>query len=157
MCVHCVVHKNNLAIWSLFNLTFIVRIESFMMNFHGYFNHLPKWSLEFQKLVQIMEINGNNIMKKVKTMWMLMLDPLKKIMEKYCVLLPMIQFDSNSTQVAKVKQNLNGFCEFIWSCLWFSRLETWMQSGIYLWIAWSTVKANFEWFKKKNCEWFMML
>lgn len=27
------------------------------MNFHGYFNHLPKWSSEFQKLVQIMEIN----------------------------------------------------------------------------------------------------
>jgi hypothetical protein len=33
-----------------------------MMNFHGYFNHLPKWSLEFQKIVQILEINGNNIM-----------------------------------------------------------------------------------------------
>jgi hypothetical protein len=32
----------------------------------------------------------------------------------------MIQSNSNSTQVAKVKQNLNGFCEFIWSCLWFS-------------------------------------
>jgi hypothetical protein len=48
---------------------------------------------------------------------MSMLDPLKKIMAKYDMLLAMIQSNSNSTQVAKVKQNLNGFCEFIWSCL----------------------------------------
>jgi hypothetical protein len=54
-----------------------------MMNFHGYFNHLPKRSLKFQKLVQILEIDGNNIMKNVKTIWMSMLDPLKKIMAKY--------------------------------------------------------------------------
>lgn len=81
---------------------------------------MPKRSLEFQKLVQILEIDGNNIMKNIKTMWMSMLDPLKKIMAKYDMLLAMIQSNSNSTQVAKVKQNLNGFCEFIWSCLWFS-------------------------------------
>jgi hypothetical protein len=51
---------------------------------------------------------------------MSMLDPLKKIMEKYDMLLAMIQSNSNSTQVAKVKQNLNVFCEFIWSCLRFN-------------------------------------
>lgn len=68
-----------------------------MMNFHGYFNHSPKRSLEFQKLVQILEIDGNNIMKNVKTMWMSMLEPLKKIMEKYDMLLAMIQSNSNST------------------------------------------------------------
>jgi hypothetical protein len=64
-----------------------------MMNFHGYFNHSPKRSLEFQNL----EIDSNNIMKNVKTMWMWMLNPLKKIMEKYDMLFAMIQSNSNST------------------------------------------------------------
>ncbi len=70
---------------------------------------------------------------------------------KYDMLLAMIQSDSNSTQVAKVKQNLNGFVNY-WVVCDLIHLETWMQSGVYLWIVWSMVEAKFEWFLKKFVE-----
>ncbi len=102
MNVHCVVHKTNLAVQSLANLVFITQIKMFMQNMCGYFNHSPKWHLEFQKLVQVLDTKGNKIMKNVKTRWMSMLEPLKWIMAKYHHLFAMMQINSNYIQVAKV-------------------------------------------------------
>ncbi len=42
MCVHCVVHHTNLGMQSLGDLTLIAKIEGFMLNMYGYFNHSPK-------------------------------------------------------------------------------------------------------------------
>jgi hypothetical protein len=46
------------VVQSLFNLTFIAHIEAFMVNLYCYFNHSPKWHLEFKKLATIMEIKA---------------------------------------------------------------------------------------------------
>jgi hypothetical protein len=78
--VHYVAHYINLAGQSLGYLTFIAKIERYMLNTYGYFNHSPKRHLQFQKLAQTLETKGNKILKNVKTKWMSMLDPLKKIM-----------------------------------------------------------------------------
>jgi hypothetical protein len=72
-----------------------------MGNLHSYFSCSPKWHLEFQKLVA-METNGNKIFKNVKTFWMSMLDPLRRIMVKYKPLFTIMQVDQISTQMAKV-------------------------------------------------------
>jgi len=69
---------------------------------YGYFSHSPKRHLEFQRLAQTLETKGNKILKNVKTRWMSMLNPLKKIMAKYCPLLTVMQVDYSTMHVAKV-------------------------------------------------------
>jgi hypothetical protein len=64
---HCVAHRANLTLQSLYDLIFIARLDSFVTNFYGYFNHSPKRHLEFQRLVHILETIGNKILKIVKT------------------------------------------------------------------------------------------
>ncbi len=73
-----------------------------MLNMYGYFNHSPKRHLEFQRLAQTLETKGNKILKNVKTRWMSMLDPLKRIMAKYHPLFTMMQADNFTIHVAKV-------------------------------------------------------
>jgi hypothetical protein len=62
------------------DLIVVAKIEGFMLNMYDYFNHSPKKNLEFQKLAQTLKTKGNKILKNVKTRWMSMLDPLKRIM-----------------------------------------------------------------------------
>jgi hypothetical protein len=73
-----------------------------MLNMYGYFNHSPKRHLEFQRLAQTLKTKGNKIIKNVKTRWMSMLDPLKRIMAKYHPLLVVTQVDYSIIHVTKV-------------------------------------------------------
>jgi hypothetical protein len=84
------------------NLTLIIKIEGFFKNMYGYFSHSPKRHLEFQRLAQILKTKGNKIFKNVKTRWMSMLDPLKRIIVEYRPLLGMMQVDYSTVHVAKV-------------------------------------------------------
>jgi len=68
---------------SLSNLIFFYYFDVFMTNLHSYFSHSPKCHLKFQKLDAIAETNGNKILKNMKTQWMSMLDPLKRIIVVY--------------------------------------------------------------------------
>jgi hypothetical protein len=65
MGVHCIAHRINLAMQPLSNLTFFFGLDVFMTNLHSYFSHSPKCHLKFQKLVVIIETNGNKILKNV--------------------------------------------------------------------------------------------
>jgi hypothetical protein len=87
MGVHCIAHRANLVVQSLFDLIFIARLESFMTSLYGYFNHSPKRHLECQRLAQTLEATKNKILKIVKIRWMSMLEPLKRIMAKHHPLL----------------------------------------------------------------------
>ncbi len=88
MGVHHVVHRTTFGdLKSPSDLTFIVRIEVFMMNMYGYFNHSPKRHLKIYKLTQILKMMRNKKFKNVKTRWMSMLEPFKNIMVKYHILL----------------------------------------------------------------------
>jgi hypothetical protein len=84
------------------NLTFIIKIEGFILNMYGYFSHSPKSHLEFHRLAETLETKGNKIFKNVKTRWMSMLDPLKRIMTEYPPLLVVMQVDYSTIHVAKV-------------------------------------------------------
>jgi hypothetical protein len=84
------------------NLTLIIKIEDFFLNMYGHFSHSPKRHLEFQRLAQTLETKENKIFKNVKTRWMSMLDPLKRIMTKYCLLLVIMQANYSTIHVAKV-------------------------------------------------------
>jgi hypothetical protein len=58
--------------------------------------------LEFQRFFQTLETKGNKILKNVKTRWMSMLDPLKKITAEYRPLLRVMQVGYFIVHVAKV-------------------------------------------------------
>ncbi len=73
-----------------------------MLNMYGYFNHSPTRHLEFQILAQTLKTKGKKIFKNVKTKWMSMFNPLKKIMAKYHPLLTMMQANNSTIHVAKV-------------------------------------------------------
>jgi hypothetical protein len=82
---------NQFGSLSLVDLTFIAWIEMFMHNMYGYFNHSPKWHLDFWKLVQILDTKKNNIMENMKTKWMSILELLKRILMEYCPLFVMME------------------------------------------------------------------
>jgi hypothetical protein len=84
------------------DLTIIAKIKGFMLNMYGYFNHSPKRHMQFQILAQTLETKGNKIIKNVKTRWMSILDPLKRIMAKHHPLLEVMQANHSIVHVAKV-------------------------------------------------------
>jgi hypothetical protein len=53
----------------------------------AYFSLSPKKHLEFQKFADIVEIEGLNMLRNVKTCWILVLEPLRKIMGEYKTLI----------------------------------------------------------------------
>jgi hypothetical protein len=54
---------------------------------HAYFSHSPKWHLESQKLADIVETEGFIMLRNVKTRWISLLEPLRRIMDEYKTLI----------------------------------------------------------------------
>lgn len=52
-----------------------------------YFSHSPKRHLEFQKLADLMETEGRRMLRNVKTQWLSLLEPLKRVMGEYKTLI----------------------------------------------------------------------
>jgi hypothetical protein len=101
MGVHCVAHYINLVVQSLSNLTLFAQLKVFMENLHSYFS-LSKITFRISKIYCYHGNQGNKIFKNVKTHFMSMFDPLKRIMANYKPLLVIMQADQISTQMAKV-------------------------------------------------------
>jgi hypothetical protein len=102
-----VVHKCNLAFKTLFTLGIISSIENLLQNCHAYFAHSPKRHLKFIKLIDMMETKGFKMFKNVKTRWIFLLDPLRRILLKYKPLLAKMFMDSNNNQVVRITSTLN--------------------------------------------------
>ena len=79
--IHCMVHRTNLAVEPLSNLPIVGKIESLCQAMFSYFSQSPKHHLQFQKLAELVETDGLYMLRNVKTRWLSLLDPLKRIME----------------------------------------------------------------------------
>ncbi len=66
----------------------------------------PFKHLEFSKLAEIMETQSNKVLKNVKTRWILMLEPTKRVMSEYRTLVVKMAFDSTNNNFAKVNFEL---------------------------------------------------
>jgi hypothetical protein len=55
----------------------VSKLEDLLQSLYGYFFNSPKQHLEFQKLVEIVEIKGLKVFQNVKTRWINMLTLLK--------------------------------------------------------------------------------
>ncbi len=94
--VHCIPHDTN-----PFNLPLNSCIKNLLQCLYGYFNHSPKKHLEFTKLVEIMEIEGNKILWNIKTRWISMINLVKCGLFKYCILLMKMALDALIVPFAK--------------------------------------------------------
>jgi len=78
--VHCMSHRVDLALKTLSNLPVVSNVEGLLQVTHGYFSHSSKRHHEFTKLAALMEKKGNKILKQVKTRWISLLKPAKRIL-----------------------------------------------------------------------------
>ncbi len=91
-------HYINLVIQTLLRLLLVVRIENFVQCLYFYFTHSPKRHLEFIKITKLMATKGNKIFRNVKTRWISMLSPAKRVMVEYKTILVKMTLDNPTNQ-----------------------------------------------------------
>jgi hypothetical protein len=107
--MHCMAHRSNLAVQCLLDLEMVSRIEILLAALHMYFSKSPKRHLELQKLVELLETKDRKILQNVKTRWISMLSPLKRVLSEYHTLLVKMysdQFVKPVIPAAKVNYEL---------------------------------------------------
>jgi hypothetical protein len=60
-----------------------------------FFLHSPNKFLKFQKLANLINIKGNKLLRKVKTQWISMLSPTKRVYVEYCPLIIKMHYESS--------------------------------------------------------------
>jgi hypothetical protein len=78
--VHCMAHFINLVVQILRSL--VKKIESLISSIYNYFIHSPKCHLEVIKLAKLLDCKGNKFLKNIKTQWILMLSPSKRVLNE---------------------------------------------------------------------------
>ena len=92
--IHCMAHRTNLAVQALSNLPVVAKIEALCQAMFSYFSHSPKRHLQFQRLTELVETEGRHMLRNVKTRWLSLLDPLKRVMGEYKALVATMCEDS---------------------------------------------------------------
>jgi hypothetical protein len=104
--VHCVSHRTNLAVKELSQLPVIQKIENILHVLHKYFARSPKRHIEFTKLTEVMETKDLKILRDVKTRWLSMVSPLKRVMSEYRTLIQKMQEDSKDATTPHASREL---------------------------------------------------
>jgi hypothetical protein len=107
--MHCMSHRTNLTIQTLSQVPLVMRIEELLQSLYSFFSHSPKQNQELADLANIVETAGQRILINVKIRWISCLEPVKRVMSKYKVLVLKMHLDSQS--LATTKANLNLLCE----------------------------------------------
>jgi hypothetical protein len=76
-------HQCNLVLQALSSLTFIVKIEGLFSSMYTYYNQSLKKHLECTKLVEVIDSKGLKILKNIRTQWISMLAPSKRLVDEY--------------------------------------------------------------------------
>jgi hypothetical protein len=109
--IHCVSHHTNLIVQTLSRLPFVFRIESLLQSLYMFFLHSPKKHIKFTNLAQLLHTKRNKKIKKIKTKWISMLSPTKRVMLKYRYLLVKMAKDCVEILVAQI--NFDFMCEIV--------------------------------------------
>jgi hypothetical protein len=76
---------------------------------HSYFNSPPKQYFEFIKLIEVVETSGHKILGNVKTKWIYLLEPMKRVLSKYKTLI--VKMSNKAGEESKVAQKLSSLCD----------------------------------------------
>jgi hypothetical protein len=85
--MHCMAHRTNLAVEPLSNLPVVSKLETLCQELYTYFSMSAKKHLEFQRLADIVETEGLRMLRNVKTRWISLLEPLRRVMGEYKTLI----------------------------------------------------------------------
>jgi hypothetical protein len=107
--VHCMAHRTNLIVVMLSSLRLVSKVESLLVGMYNHFAHNPKQHLEFCKLSKILESKGNKLLKKIKTQWISMLSPCKRIFAEYKLLV--VKMHENNDHIENAKNNYELLCD----------------------------------------------
>jgi hypothetical protein len=99
--VHCMAHRMNLVIETLSLYPLVSNIEGLLASLHTYFSGRPKKCVELVKLAGIMETKGLKMLKYIKTRWVSMLSPCKRVLSEYRTLVVKMGLDMNTCSAAK--------------------------------------------------------
>ena len=94
-------HRMSLIIETLSLYLLVSNIEGLLASLHTYFNGRPKRCVELVKLIDIMETKGLKMLKCVKTRWIIMLSPCKRVFSEYRTLVVKMGLDINTCSAAK--------------------------------------------------------
>jgi hypothetical protein len=109
MGVHYMSHRTNLAVQALSNLPMVTKIESLLQSLHSYFTSSPKRHLEFTKLAEIVETSGLKMLPTVRTRWISMFEPLKRVLSEYKTLI--VKMSKDAIEESKAIHNLMLLCD----------------------------------------------
>jgi hypothetical protein len=109
MSVHDVAHRTNHAVLSLNGLPMVKKLETLCNSLHVYFTKSPKQFLEFSKLAEVVETSGLKILGNVKTRWISLLEPMKRVLSEYKILI--VKMNNDTGEESKVVQNLSSLCD----------------------------------------------
>jgi hypothetical protein len=76
-------------------------IEKLLKKLHSYFSKSPKRHLELEKLLELMVSKGGKILNNMKTRWISMLSPMRRVLSEYRVLLVKMYGDMLAKLVIK--------------------------------------------------------
>ena len=85
--MHYVAHRTDLVVKVLSELSMISTIKKLLKKLHSYFSKSPKRHLELEKLLEPLHLKSRKILNNVKTRWISMLTPLKRVLYEYRVLI----------------------------------------------------------------------
>lgn len=100
---HCCAHKTNLALRALSTLPLLASIEVMLRKTHAYFKHSPKRHLEFVHLAEVMETKALKLLKQVATRWVSLLEPMRRLLTQYHVVLAKMADDVDDNKDARVR------------------------------------------------------
>ena len=78
--VHCVAHCTNLVVQTLTNFEVMKHVEDALATPCPYFSSSAKPTLEFHKFATCLESKGNHIIRNIKTRWVSMFRPTKRVL-----------------------------------------------------------------------------
>ena len=107
--IHDVAHCINLVVLSLSDLLMVKKLETLSSSLHAYFSSSLKRYLELNKLAEVVERNGLKILSNVKTRWISLLEPMKRVLLEYKALIEKMKNDARKE--SKVAHNLSSFCD----------------------------------------------
>jgi hypothetical protein len=79
-------------------LFLVICLKHLLQTLHNYFTHSAKRHLEYTKLVEMLEMKGNKILRNVKTRWISLLSLAKRVMAKYRTFLVKMVLDNLTNQ-----------------------------------------------------------
>jgi len=103
--MHCFAHQTNLVVITLSNVLLLHWLEGILQSMYVCFSHSLKKFTEFQKLVNLFNMKGKNILWNVKTHYMSMFFPSKIIYSKYRPLIMKMHVESLMNDT--ISKNLN--------------------------------------------------